>query len=160
MRLIIGCLPIPHHSHDIWKRNTGPIILVRIKEDTQTLELVRRTKDRTLCSALLSEPESKAITMQAPGAVDLELEFDFPVRGCEWHAREDPSLLRGAVCCEPDVSKHTKSAQSFLIAIIYQNEPKKLPVCADHRVPPEIEPAALEIRVEVWLLLVRGLLLK
>ena len=76
MRLVICGLPITHHSHDVGERHAGAVVLISVEEDTETLESVRRTEDGALRRALLGEPERKAITMQVPGAMDLELELD------------------------------------------------------------------------------------
>ena len=76
MRLIIGGLPIAHHRHDVRERHSGAVILIGVKEDTETLEFVRRTEDRALRGTLLGKPERKSITMQVAGAVDLELELN------------------------------------------------------------------------------------
>lgn len=76
MRLVVGSLPITHHGHDVRERDTGAIVLIGIEENTETLESIRRTEDRTLRGTLLGEPERKSITMQIAGAVDLELELN------------------------------------------------------------------------------------
>jgi hypothetical protein len=76
MRLVVGGLPVTHHGHDVRERDTGAIILIGIKENTETLESIRRTEDRTLGGTLLREPERKSITMQVTGAVNLELELN------------------------------------------------------------------------------------
>lgn len=76
MRLIVGGLPVAHHSHNVGKRDTRSVILVGIDEDAQTLELVCRSEDRALCGALLGEPEGEAIAVQVALAVDFEFELD------------------------------------------------------------------------------------
>jgi hypothetical protein len=76
MRLVVAGLPITHHGHDVRERNTGAVVLIGVKEDTETLESICRTENRALRGALLGEPERKSITMQVAGAVDLELELN------------------------------------------------------------------------------------
>jgi hypothetical protein len=76
VRLVVGGLPITHHGHDVRERNTGAVVLIGVKEDTETLKFICRTENRALRGALLGEPERKSITMQVAGAVNLELELN------------------------------------------------------------------------------------
>ena len=76
MRLVIARLAIAHHGHDKRKRGTGTVVLVRVEEDSETLEVVRRAKDRTLHCALLGEPQSESIAVQVTISMDFEFEFD------------------------------------------------------------------------------------
>lgn len=76
MRLIVRGLAVAHHGHDIWERSPRTVVLVRVEEDSQALEFVRRTKDRARGCALLGEPQGKAISVQVAGAMDLEFNLD------------------------------------------------------------------------------------
>lgn len=76
VRLIIRRLPITHHSHNVGESDTGAIVLVSVKEDTQTLESIRRSKDRALRCALLGEPQREAIPVEVSGTVNLKLDLD------------------------------------------------------------------------------------
>lgn len=79
MRLVIARLAITHHSHDKRKRGTGTVVLVRVEEDTETLEVIRRTKYRALHCALLGEPQGESIAVQVTVSVDFEFEFNLPL---------------------------------------------------------------------------------
>jgi hypothetical protein len=71
--------------------------------------------------------------------------------GCrERHAREDPSLLRWSVSRQTKVPNRKANVSFFPSAHIHF-EP--LLVGADYCISSEVEPAALEIRIEVWLFL-------
>jgi len=100
MRLVIACLAITHHSHDKWKRGTGTVVLVRVEEDTKTLEVIGRAKDRTLLCALLGEPQGESIAMQITLSVDFEFEFNLTSISAQFliipacKADSPPSLLR------------------------------------------------------------------
>ena len=172
MRLIVGGLSITHHGHDVWERHARTVVLVGIKEYAETLKPVRRAKDRALRGTLLGEPERKPIAVQVAIAVDFEFKLDLEKKrelelllhsnknwsqnahphlpvGCrQRHAREDPSLLRRSVGCEADIScTHTSQsniALSVTCAVFSLISP-------NHCIPSEVEPAALEIRIEVWL---------
>lgn len=76
MRLVIASLTIPHHSHDVRKSNPRTIILVSVKEDTETLESIRGTENGTLRGTLLGEPQGKTVTVQITGSMNLELKLD------------------------------------------------------------------------------------
>lgn len=101
--------------------------------------------------------------MQGTLAMDFEFQLDLyyvsigrntrevfthlPIGSCQGHAREDPSSLRGPVGCETDIPakgncqrcSHEKDTIKYLL------------ISPDHRVASEIKPAALEIRIKVWL---------
>lgn len=79
MRLVIARLAITHHSHDKWKRGTGTVVLVGVEEDTKTLEVIRRAKDRALYCALLGKPQGESIAVQVTFSVDFEFEFNLPL---------------------------------------------------------------------------------
>ena len=74
--LVVRCLPIATHSHDIGKHCAGAVVLVRIKKDAEALELVGGTEDVARSGALLGEPHSEAVAIQIALASDFELEFD------------------------------------------------------------------------------------
>ncbi|KAL8945536.1 MAG: hypothetical protein Q9222_007922, partial [Ikaeria aurantiellina] len=61
------------------------------------LEAVRGAEDGTRGAALLCEPDGHAVAVEVAGAVDFELDFDFPVCGCEGEAGEEVAFLGGAV---------------------------------------------------------------
>jgi len=128
MSLIIRRMSIPQHSHDIGKHHSRAIVLVRVEENTQTLKVILVAKHWTLLSAVGSHPHGEAIAEEVSLAIDVELDFDFPVCGGERYARVDPAGLRGSVGGEADVL-----------------------VGADDGVAAKVPPAALEVRVEVWL---------
>lgn len=132
MSLVVGSLAVAHHGHDVGKRSAGTVVLVRIEEDTQTLEVVRRTEDRTLSGALLGEPHGETIAVQVAGPFDLEFNLDLniyqnhpnpresastnlPVRRGQRHTGEDPSLLRRAIGRKTDVSRKSFSISSLPI---------------------------------------------
>lgn len=79
MSLVVGSLAVAHHGHDVGERSAGTVVLVRIEEDTQTLEVVRRTEDRTLSGALLGEPHGETIAVQVAGPFDLEFNLDLHI---------------------------------------------------------------------------------
>lgn len=123
MCLIVRRLAITHHGHDIGKRGTGAVVFVSVEEDTKTLEVIRRAKNRALCSALLGEPQGESITVQV--AIPMEFKFEFnlapirtivtrhlkreekkahlPIRRRQRNPRENPSLLRWPVRSETNV---------------------------------------------------------
>lgn len=80
MRLVVGSVPVTHHGHDIRERDARAVILIGVEEDTKALEFICRTEYRALGSTLLREPERKAVTMQVPLAMNLELELDLEER--------------------------------------------------------------------------------
>lgn len=83
--LVIRRLPIAAHSHDIGKDGAGPVVLVRIEEDAETLEVVCGTEDRSGGSALLGEPHGHAVAVEVALAVDLELDQNLVSREhMEW----------------------------------------------------------------------------
>lgn len=79
MSLVVGSLAIAHHGHDVGERSAGTVVLVRVKEDTQTLKVIRRTEDRALGGALLGEPHGEAIAVQVAGTFDLEFNLDLHI---------------------------------------------------------------------------------
>jgi hypothetical protein len=128
MSLIIRSMSITKHSHDIRKHNPGPIILVRIKKDTQPFELILVSKHRTLLCSVCSHPHGKPITKQVALAIDVEFNFNLPVCCGQGDARVYPTGLRGAVGAKADVL-----------------------VGADDGVAAKVPPSALEVGVEVGL---------
>lgn len=76
MIIIVARLAITHHSHDIRECHTGTVILIRIEENPQSFELIRRPKHGTLCSTLFGEPERESVAVQMARSVNLELNFD------------------------------------------------------------------------------------
>ena len=81
MCLIVRRLAITHHGHDIGKRSTGTVVFVSVEENTKTLEVICRAKNRTLCSTLLGEPQGESITVQVTVPMEFEFEFNLaPIR--------------------------------------------------------------------------------
>lgn len=78
MSLVVGRLPITHHSHNVGESDAGTVVFVGIEEDTKTLETIRRSKDRALSCALLGEPQREAISMEISGAMYLKLDLNLP----------------------------------------------------------------------------------
>ena len=74
--LLVRCVPIAVHSHDIGKHSPRTVVLVRIEEDAQALKLVHRTEDWAGCCALLGEPHCEAIAVEIALAVYLEVNQD------------------------------------------------------------------------------------
>lgn len=63
MCLVVAGLSVAHHGHDVRERGSGAVVLVRVEEDTQSLEVVSRSEDGTLRRALLGQPHSEPITV-------------------------------------------------------------------------------------------------
>lgn len=93
MRLIVDCLAVAEHSHNIREDHTGSVVLVGVEEDTQALKHVLGSKDGALRSAILGHPHGEAIAEEVALAIDAELHFDLPIGGCQGDSREDPSRL-------------------------------------------------------------------
>jgi hypothetical protein len=72
--LIIRRLSVAAHSHDVGKHGAWSVVLVRVEEETESLELVRVAEDVARLCALLGEPHCEAIAVEVPLSVDLELE--------------------------------------------------------------------------------------
>lgn len=78
---------IPHHGHDVWEHHPWSLVLVRVDEDSETLEIVGRAKDRSGGGSLFGEPDGHSIAVEVTLAVDLELDFNL-------HSNEP--MIRGA----------------------------------------------------------------
>ena len=124
--LVVGRLAVAVHGHDVGEDGARAVVLVRVDEDAQALELVGMAKDRPWLRALLGEPHGEAVAVEVALAMDLELDGDLPVGGRQRHAREQPAVARGLVRGEADVL-----------------------VGADDGVSSKVPPAALHVRVEV-----------
>jgi hypothetical protein len=74
--LVVWCVSITVHSHDVGEYGAGTVVLVGIEEEAETLELVRMAEDVSWLCALLCEPHGEAVTVKVALAVDLELEYD------------------------------------------------------------------------------------
>lgn len=61
--LVVGRLSVTNHCHDIGEDDTGAIVLVRINENTKTLEVVLVTEDGTELPALFREPHGEAVAI-------------------------------------------------------------------------------------------------
>ena len=74
--LVIGRVAVTAHGHDVGEHSTRAVVLVRVDEEPETLELVGVAKDRPRLRALLGEPHGKAIAVEVALAVDLEFDND------------------------------------------------------------------------------------
>ena len=102
--LVVARLAISKHSHDVGENNTGAVVLVGVDKQTKTLEVVGVPEDRAHLAAVLCEPHGESIAVELVLSVNLELDFDFPVRGRQGYAGEQPAVLRGTVRDQADVS--------------------------------------------------------
>lgn len=71
---IVRGLPITIHSHDVRENSAWSVILVRIEEYTETLEVVCMAKHIARLCALLREPHRKSIAIEVTLSADLELD--------------------------------------------------------------------------------------
>jgi hypothetical protein len=74
--LVVCRVTVTVHSHDVREYGAWSVVLVRVEEETKTLEFVRVAKDIAWLASLLGEPHGKAISIQIALAANLELEFD------------------------------------------------------------------------------------
>jgi hypothetical protein len=74
--LIIDGRSVAIHSHDVREDGAWSVVLIRVEEDTESLELVCVTEDIARLRALLGEPHSEAVAIQVALAGDLELELN------------------------------------------------------------------------------------
>lgn len=74
--LIIGRLAIANHKHDIGEDCARSIVLVCIKEDSETFEVVFGTEDGTLLGSVFCNPHREAISIEVPSAMNLEFKFN------------------------------------------------------------------------------------
>lgn len=128
MGLIVDSLSVAKHSHDIREDNTRSVVLVCVEKDTQTLEHVLVTKDRTLLCSVGGHPHGKAVTEEVALAIDIELNLNLPVGSGQGNSRIDPAGLRRAVGTKTNVL-----------------------VGADDGVAAKVPPSALKVRVKVGL---------
>lgn len=77
--LVVGLLSVSKHGHDVGEDDAGPVVLVRVDEDTQALKLVGVAKDGSELASLLGDPHGEAVAVELVLAMDLELNLDFPV---------------------------------------------------------------------------------
>lgn len=127
--LVVLRLAVADHGHDVGEDHAGSVVLVRVEEYSETLKLVLHTEHGTFLRARLCYPECHAIAEQCAGAVNLELEFHLPVGRSERDTREEPAGFGGVGASETNVL-----------------------VGADNGAAAEVEPAGLEVGVEVGLL--------
>ena len=126
--LVVLCLAVADHGHDVREHHARPVVLVRVEEDAEAFELVSHAEHGAFFRAGLCHPDRHAVAEQSARAMDLELELDFPVCCCEGHAREEPAGFGGVRACQADVL-----------------------VCADDGAAAKVEPTGLEVGVEVGL---------
>lgn len=74
--LVVWRVSITGHSHDVGEHGAGPVVLVRVKEDSEAFKLVRGAEDISLGSSLLGEPHGETISVKVALAGDLELNLD------------------------------------------------------------------------------------
>jgi hypothetical protein len=74
--LIIRSLAVAVHGHDVGEDGAWSVVLVGIKEETESLKLVRVAKHIAWLPALLCEPHCEAVAVEVALALDLELEFN------------------------------------------------------------------------------------
>lgn len=74
--LVVKCLAVAVHGHDVGEYGAGSVVLIRVEEDTEALELVDGAKYRALLCALLGEPECETIAIQSVLTVDLKFELN------------------------------------------------------------------------------------
>lgn len=72
--LVVGCFSVSVHGHDVGEHGARTIVLIGVKEDTQTLKVVGVTEDISWLCALFGEPHGKAIAEQVALSMDLELD--------------------------------------------------------------------------------------
>lgn len=101
--LVVRGPAVAHHGHDVGEDDAGPVVLVRVEEDAETLESVLVAENRSFPPALLREPHGKSIAVERVLSVDLELDLDFPVGCCQGHLGPKVARLRLPVGCETDV---------------------------------------------------------
>ena len=89
--LIVLGLAVSHHGHDIWERGTRAIILVSIKEDSQSLKFVYMSEDLATLRALFGKPHGHTITIEVMGTLDGKFDFDL----CREAALAGSSLFQG-----------------------------------------------------------------
>jgi hypothetical protein len=71
--LIVDSLSVAIHGHNVGEHSAWSVVLVRVEEDTETLELVRVAEYIAGLCALLGEPHGETITVEVALAMDLEL---------------------------------------------------------------------------------------
>lgn len=79
-------MSVSKHGHDIGEDDAGAVVLVRVDENAQALELVGVAKDGSELASLLGDPHGEAIAIQLVLAMDLELDLDFPVGRCKGYS--------------------------------------------------------------------------
>ena len=80
---IVSSVSIADHGHYVGEDGAGAVVLVSVKEDTETLEFVDRAEDVALGGALFGYPHGEAVAMKVTLAVDLEFDFDLEKGGCD-----------------------------------------------------------------------------
>ncbi len=103
--LVVELAAVAVHRHDVGEHHAGPVVLVRVDEDTQAVKLVAAAKDGAHLAALARHPHSQTVAEQLVLARNLELDLDLPVRRRQRDAREEPSALRGAVRGKANVAE-------------------------------------------------------
>ena len=74
--LVVHSLSVTHHGHNKGESNRGPSVFIGIEEDSETFELVRRSKYRARGTTLFRQPHRKAISKEVALAMDFELDFN------------------------------------------------------------------------------------
>lgn len=95
--LVVVCLAVADHGHNVREDHAGPVVLVRVEEDAETLELVHATEYRPDLATILRHPKCETVAIEIALPANLELDFDLPIRCRQGNPREKPSGLRLAV---------------------------------------------------------------
>ena len=72
--LIIRGVAVAIHGHNVGEHGAWSVVLIRVEEETESLELVRVTKNVAWLRSLLGEPHREAVAIEVPLTMNLELE--------------------------------------------------------------------------------------
>lgn len=64
------------HGHDVWKNYAWAVVLVGIKENSQSLEFVNGPENRASKSSLLRDPHGHPIAVEVSCSMNFELELN------------------------------------------------------------------------------------
>lgn len=83
--LIVGSLSVAHHGHHVGENRARAVVLVRIYENAKALKVVDAAKNWSRLRACLGDPHGEAVAEELVLAVNLEFDFDFPIRCGQGH---------------------------------------------------------------------------
>lgn len=109
--LVVGLLAVAKHGHNVGEHDSGSVVLVRVDEDTKSLESVGASEYIALLSTLSRHPHSESISIELVFATKLKLHLYFPVGCSQGDTREQPSRLRRAVGGQSNVPGRFVSAK-------------------------------------------------